>query len=90
MFHTELFFEHQKFKADVLNQSWCFVANIVIFLSSEKNLCKDNEVRKKQKQKHVCSLLIRPRLSTQASRSQNFCLTVVVCKQCLCQVRPLT
>lgn len=40
MFHTELFFEDQKFKADVLNQSWCFVANLVIFLSNEKNLCK--------------------------------------------------
>lgn len=67
MFHTELFFEDQKFKADVLNPSWCFVVNIVIVLSNEKNLCKDNEVRKKQEQKHVCFLLIRPRLSIQAS-----------------------
>lgn len=67
MFHAELFFEDQKCKADVLNQSWCFVVNIVIFLSSEENLCRDNEVGKKQKQSHVCSLLIRPRLSTQVS-----------------------
>lgn len=77
MFHTELFFEDQKFKADVLNQSWCFVVNIVIFLSNEKNLCKDNEVRKKQKQKHVCSLLIRSRLSAQASTQQSLYLTML-------------
>lgn len=41
MFYTsKLFFEGQKFKADVLNQRQHFVVNILIFLNIEKNLRK--------------------------------------------------
>ena len=33
---SKLFFEDQKCKADVLNQKWCFVENIFVFVKMDK------------------------------------------------------
>lgn len=54
MFYTsKLFFEGQKFKADVLNQRQHFVVNILIFLNIEKNLRKA-VIMNKGKKKPFC------------------------------------
>lgn len=71
MFYTsKLFFEGQKFKADVLNQRQHFVVNILIFLNIEKNLRKAVIMNKgKKKTLLPCSVSNKLRASIRISKS---------------------